>query len=925
MDDLTSTYSKSLAEIDLRFDGKRKEVEANIEQSKQEVVDLYESYGFSPNAIRDFDKVLLDDERNYPLPYALQIGSLTPKNDGAMYGQLQIPAILPFTEANATAFMIDHEQNNDEAIQHIMQLIAFRLMLTLPVGLCRFHFVDTHSFGKKFSTMNRLSEKIMDKALVHDETRLTELITELEQTIIDLNQNQLTRYATLEDYDRDAGSLAVPYHFVFITDFPHAFSNDLAKRFYKLIQNKNATKAGVYIFFSFSLDRDKEKEKENAIPLSQGVDVMEYVNMATLVYPNEEGYYEVENTIYDKQFYDMFNIRLQTHLPPNLETLIDAINRKANNVKQPIISMDAYLENLMQSHTYWKENSRLGIKMPIGKRPVDETVYLELGGDTADYFAMVGGRPGFGKTVLLHNIICNASILYSPVTLNFYLIDCTNGTGFKPYDKLPHAVFVSITNQREYTVSALEHLIDEMYRRADLFKNAGEQSGTTIEKIEEYLKITSGVMPRLLVIIDEFQVLLESGDKISRQAGFYLEKIIREGRKYGIHIIFCTQSYRNLDFNTDLITLRIAFNLKEYDSMKVLGGSNEAATTLTKKGEAILNNKNGNVRDNMRFQCAYTAKILDYVNFCNSKMSELAGYSQRRFVFDGTENSDLSANTFFTAMLTARPADKPVTMQPIKVYVGAPSFIRHEPAYFKIRNNPCSNLLMAGNDTEAAMTCLMLANYQIAKQSPANSRCYIVDYLSADDERAGYFPAMCNMINNVHYCKKRELPELLESIEQELNLRIENDNNGISYADRGRIVLTISYIQNAKELKKEGYMPSPLTEKMTRILKNGPDTGIHTLVYSYTCKGLEEVFDRMTWNEFENRIVLAEGGGKAILSEPTSEPKGRGFGLIQTDDASATYNPDPFVFYSRYEGESGGHDGEILRRIFDVNNKTNLV
>jgi hypothetical protein len=906
MSDLAVLYSKTLAEIDAEFEQKRKSVMLDVERSKQSVVDLFENCQFSPNAIVDFDQMLLDDEIAYQLPYALRIGNLEPKHSDEQ--NVYIPAVLPFNQSNAIAFLIDNEQNNEDTVQRVFQLIAFRLMLSLPANLCKFHFVDTLSFGKKVNIMNRLSEKIMANAIINDEKRLGELVMELEQSVTDISQNQLIHYSSLEDFNREAGHLAVPYRFVFVSNFPHGFSKELTDRFYKLLSKRNASKAGIFVFYSI----------DNSIAVPHGFDISEFINVSTFVYPNENGNYEIENTIFDKPFNGAFNIRVQTELPYNLESVIKAINRKADNVKPPVISLDSYLENLMQTQKYWQENSRLGIKIPIGKRPVDETVYFELGGETADYFAMVGGRPGYGKTVLLHNIICNASILYSPLELNFYLIDCTNGTGFKPYDSLPHATFVSITNQREYTVSALEHLISEMYLRAELFKNTGEKRGSSIEKAEEYRRQTGEILPRLLVIIDEFQVLLESGDKISRKAGFYLEKIIREGRKYGIHIIFCTQSYRNLDFNTDLITLRIAFNLKEYDSIKVLGGSNEEAAKLTQKGEAIMNNKNGNVRDNIKFRGAYTGKMLDYVAFCNDKLSELPNYSHKRFVFDGNLNSDLSANQEFMSMLSSKPKGKQKSLQPAKVYVGAPSFIRGEHIYFKIRNNPCSNLLLAGNDINAAMSTLMLANYQLAKQSPPNSQFFIVDFLGADDERSKYFPEICEFLDNVSFCKKREIAELVDRIEEELGIRIENEKNGVSNADRGRVALSLSYIQNAKELKKDGYKPSPITEKLIKILKNGADLGIHIFAYSYNHKGLEEVFDRMLLNEFENKIALAEGGGINILAEQATEPKEKGCGLIQTDDETATYNPDPFVFYNSFDARAANKNAEILKRIFAI-------
>jgi hypothetical protein len=909
MSDLTALYSKTLAEMDAEFEQKRKSVAIEVKRSRQLVVDLFETCRFSPNAVVDFDKMLLDDETVCLLPYALRIGNLEPKHSEAQ--DVYIPAVLPFSQSNATAFLIDSEQNNEDTVQRVFQLIAFRVMLSLPVNLCKFHFVDTLSYGNKVNIMNRLSEKIMAHAIINDGKRLDELVRELEQSVIDINQNQLIHYGSLEDFNREAGHLAVPYRFVFVSNFPHSFSKELTDRFYKLISNHNASKAGIFVFYSI----------DNSVAVPHGFDISEFVNVSTFVYPNENGNYEIENSVFDKPFNETFNILVQTELPRNLDSVIEAINRKADNVKAPVISLDPYIENLMQTQKYWQADSRRGIKIPVGKRPVDETVYFELDGDTNDYFAMVGGRPGYGKTVLLHNIICNASILYSPQELNFYLIDCTNGTGFKPYAGLSHATFVSITNQREYTVSALEHLIGEMYRRAELFKNASEKLGSAIEKTEEYRRQTGELLPRLLVIIDEFQVLLESGDKISRKAGFYLEKLVREGRKYGIHIVFCTQSYRNLDFNTDLITLRIAFNLKEYDSIKVLGGSNEEAAKLTRKGEAIMIYTKNQERHNIKFQCAYTDRMLDYVAFCNEKLNELQNYTHKRFVFDGNPDSDLSSNREFMAMLSSKPKGKQKPLQPAKVYIGAPSFIRGEHIYFKIKNNSCSNLLIVGNDINAAMSTLMLAGYQLAKQSLPNSQFYIVDFLGADDERSKYFPGICEHLDSVTYCKKRDTAELVDRIEQELNIRTENEKNGESNADRGRIVLMLSYIQNAKELKKDGYKPSPITEKLVKILKNGADLGIHIFAYSYNFKGLEEVFERMLLNEFENKIALAEGGGTGIFTEQAAEPREKGCGLIQTDDETATYNPDPFVFYNCFGAKQANRDAEILKRIFSIYNE----
>jgi hypothetical protein len=908
MKEIESEFVNVLSQVDGEFDKKFSYILEEIEDIQQQLLELAKNNGFSVNALLDNNELRLTENTDEnSLPYGLRLGNLMPAKGESEYLKINYPSILPFSKTNATAFLID--DGNETDIRNLFQLFVFRLLLSLPVNLCKFHFIDTYSFGKGFKFINQLSDKIIENALIDDDKKLTELITELEHSIRDINRTRLSKYDSLEDYNREAGSLAVPFRFVFISHFPYGFNKDLADRLLSLIKNHNATKAGVYIFYSI----------DNDVEIPHGFDITDFINNSTFVHPKSNGDYEIDNSIFDSEFKSRFSVQLNPTYPANIEDIIKHINHEIGGIKSPPVSLDSQMKQLIETNQYWKESTQLGFKVPIGKKPIDDTVYFEFGGDSADYFAMIGGRPGFGKTVLLHDIICNASIIYSPEELSFYLIDCTNGTGFKPYDKLPHAKFVSITNEREYTVSALQTLIEEMYARANLFKYASDELGTPIEKIEEYRKKSGNVLPRIVVIIDEFQVLLENEDKISRKAKGHLEKLIREGRKYGINIIFCTQSYRNLDFNTDLITLRIAFNLKEYDSVKVLGGNNEAAASLTKKGEAILNNQNGNPRANIKFQAAYTDKMMEYVNFCVSKVGELENYNSERFVFDGTINSDISTNETLAKILNRK---SPEGNRACKVYIGVPSFICNEHIYFKIRRNPCSNLLMVGNDVNAAMATIALANFQLQKQSPSNSNFVILDFLSSDDERSNYYANVFAICDNVQVCRGREVANVVDEIEKELNERIENDKNNINNADKGRIVLSLSYIQNAKDLKKDGYNPSPITKKLIKILKDGPDFGIHLMVYSYTYKGLLEVLEQNVLNEFENKIVLSEGGGLSILAEQfMAEPKDKGYGLLQADDETCTYNPDPFVFYNRFSGKNAGADGEILREILAIYNR----
>jgi DNA segregation ATPase FtsK/SpoIIIE, S-DNA-T family len=874
-----------------------------LKNLEHEIIKSAEKSKYSPNSILKIEELLLDDSQTYTsVPQVLRIGELTPTIKDKDTSDVIIPAFLPFARSNASAFLID--KNNDDVVQNTFQIFALRLMLSLPVQLCKFHFIDAHSFGRKFNLINRLSHKIVGDSLIDDISKINNLISELEQAVRDANRNYLTIHSWLDEYNKNSGQLTAPYRFVFISNFPVGFNQETTERLYNLINNQNAARAGIYIFYSI----------DEKISIPYKFDYYRFTNISSYIYPNNEIDYEIENNVFDKHFNDTFNITLSHKLPDNIELIINAINDKANNVKQQVVSLDNEMKELQRNNQYWRANSSNGFRVPIGFTTPGDKVYFEFGGNSSDYFAIIGGRPGYGKTVLLHNIICNASVIYSPVELEFYLIDCTNGTGFKPYDKLPHAKFVSITSEREYTVSALNNILVEMNDRASLFKKTSDDYNISISKIEEYRDITNKKLPRIVVIIDEFQVLLEAEDKIARKAKSYLQKIIQEGRKYGINLVLCTQSFSRLDFNTDLITLRIAFNLLEFDSLKIL--RNETASKLTKKGEAILNNQNGNLKNNVHFQGAYTNNMIEYVKFSNSKLHELAEFQNKRFVFDGKINADCASNERFSDLFLDKIIKNDISTN---IYIGVPQFIRQEHIYFKIRRNQGSNLLMVGNDIKSAISTTLLINYQLIKQSSANSKFYIADFFSSDNQYADYLNSFDNPFNNLQFIKNKEISSKIEEIENELNIRIENDKNNIKNEDRGRIVISLLYIQNAKELKKDGFNQSPITKKIYKLIKDGPDLGIHILVYSYSYKGLLDIIEQSLFSEFENKVVLHEGGSMSILSEQTlTSPSEKGYGLLQTDDEISTYNPDPFVFYTSLSFNNlNKNESFFLTKIFE--------
>ncbi|MBQ3355488.1 MAG: hypothetical protein II829_03145 [Bacteroidales bacterium] len=887
--------SERIASIRVEEEEQLKSVEQQTQQLEEQFDETIDKAGFSSNAFMPSGKLdFMKDSRS--LPDGLFVGMLKHPVTGESF----IPAILPFASANATGFRIDSSCENQVA--ELMQTLAFRILLSIPVELVKCHFIDLHSFGQSTKLFNRLAEKaekITKGALISDKNGLASFVSEMESHVNRLNRNELLDAASLLEYNADPSHIAVPYHFVFFTRIHDKVEKDIISRIYSLCSGRNASTCGIYFFYTYEVDHQTTQQQND--PLS------DLLSISTLVTKEANGF-RFSNTIYGKAFEERYVFEPEKRTPSTLNLIIDAIAKKAANIKPPIVSFDQDLEKMMANGEYWKGSTIDGITIPIGRKGANGLVNFNLAGKTADYFAMIGGRPGYGKTVLLHDIICNGAIIYPPQELEFYLIDCTNGTGFKPYEHLPHARFISITKQREYTDSAIEYLVNEMYHRAELFKDAGDQTGEAIEKIEKYRTATGKVLPRILVIIDEFQVLLEKNDKLSRKIKGSLEKIIREGRKYGISIVFCTQSYRNIDFDTELITLRIAFNLKEMDSLKVLGSGNDSAAHLTKKGEAILNNSNGEKGANVLFQAAYTEKVQHYVSFCVDKWNELDVEKPKRFVFDGKAVSNIANNVEFVDSLTT-PMLNP---NHIVTWIGVPMFIRDKHSYATFRKAIGSNMLICGTDMTAALSTIALVNYQISQSiEDIESSLFITDYFSESPQYLVKFAEMAG----IPYLPKRGLESVIDSIESLLKKRIDDAMAGVEN-DNTPIIGTIAYIQNAPDMKKNQFnQPSKLMLKIQDILKNGPDYGIHLIVYAYSYKGLIDVMDNAFVSAFGNRVIL-QGGAIGLQMAQEADAMAEGTAFLATEDASTTYEQDPVMIYN--ECRSDALQDDVLDYIFSI-------
>ena len=125
---------------------------------------------------------------------------------------------------------------------------------------------------------------------------------------------------------------------------------------------------------------------------------------------------------------------------------------------------------------WWSLDSRGGSMFALGKAGATKRQRFALGHGTSQH-VLIAGRTGSGKSTLMHALITNLALNYSPDEIDLYLIDFKKGVEFKVYatHELPHSSVVAIESEREFGISVLERLDAELRLRADRFRDAGVQ------------------------------------------------------------------------------------------------------------------------------------------------------------------------------------------------------------------------------------------------------------------------------------------------------------------------------------------------------------------------------------------------------------------------------------------------------------------
>ena len=823
---------------------------------------FYSTYKPLPSNTKDFDLSLVEDSK---FPEAVYVGEFK-----TIAGET-VPALLPLKEVNGLCFLSHPE--NAQQIHNCMQTIALRILLSLPPGLCKFTLYDGTNLGANLIALSSLSPKIKGENILTDPDELRRALTSIKTDIPNIIQKVLGhRYLgkSLIEYNADADELAKPYHILMIADFPNALSKEHCEAIERIV--RTGKQAGIFVIMN--LDSSYKPRSSYDYAPQALLDIMTTIYQS----PNTNDWY-IRNIPYEEYFNSKFYFQLTESFPSDtIDEILDFINNRLSQYKKVEVDI---LSRLNQSNL-WSRDASAGVEIPIGKvNSVDlQNFVLSLSDGISDapHHCLIGGATGSGKTVLLHNIICNGAWFYSPEDLQFILLDYKEGTEFKIYENLPHVRVLSMRSEREYGVSVLEYLYKEIEQRGDLFKEYN------VSNLSKYNTASKHKLPRILVVIDEFQKLLDGNSSTANFVSAALDDIGRRGRSFGINLILSTQSLSGVNIHQAMshLGLRICLKLNsERDCDQLLGiGNHVPFTTITKPGEGIYNARGGLSEGNLRFQSAYASdsKIQYLINSIKKEVEAHYGTAQpfKRFIYDGEQTASIKNNPILAK------GDLPVNDKECEIFIGEPTALVTSHTSYKLSRQNGSNVLIIGGDETASLSILSHSIEQAIKQSDEKAAFYLCDKTNVDSANYGVLQRL-TQYPTVNYCEDDSaIEQVIATLYEKLEKRKKKEEQ------RERVILVLADLFNVRSMRKSGYNTPTATQSLQTILRDGPAFGIHTLASFKSYSNFSQLLDTInTLQDFDIRIELRGGEGHKIFVSNTfdtqkNSPTKQNIGVIQT-------------------------------------------
>lgn len=560
-----------------------------LEEAKDLIIrkrdDLLDEYSVYLNKLKNVRQTYIDSViplgtfipmEEYFTP-GLKIGSLVDNNDIVCESSIDV--------ANKNIiFYYDEEYKRQECIDY-MKLLLSNYLCNIREKHLNIQIYDSEDLGRDFVEFTS-EEEVRDFISVVPKEfgkKIESISTEI------LKRNKKLRGKTINEYNKEAqevGKITLDYELLIImaTELDYT-KNKIFKQLLKYSYDK-----GIIIWVlqpgTNLLPKDEKSKATDIQAMLEDVDIVRGYGDYEI---NGENIAVVPDGFKPYAYTEELGMQV-------IETIIKNIKNKKRN-STALGYEEKFRTRYIPDNKIWTYSTLKGVDVLFGLQDGDPDKPIPYTLGDGNVHALMGGQTGAGKSACINQFLANMLYMYSPEELELIMIDFKN-IEFKMYTgeyAIPHASIIAGTKDGAYAISIFDYAIDVMNKRTKIFGEAG------VQKLEDYnkLMIAQGhkekCMPRIVILIDEFQTMFtEVDDKSLEIIKARIKSITRLARFCGVHLFFTSQSMKDT-MSPDILanfSLRAALRCTA-DVSKDLIGSDASARIKERFGWININDTTG--------------------------------------------------------------------------------------------------------------------------------------------------------------------------------------------------------------------------------------------------------------------------------------------------------------------------------------------
>ena len=583
-------------------------------------------------------------------------------------------------------FVINYSTKSANKAEARLNQLVVDMLLSLPSRSINIHFVDL-AFSAQASFLTRnLDEKIYGK-LISSSNDWNHLKDSLREKMA----KALEEYGDVAKYNDSKNRVVVPYDVVVINDYQKCVNemSDLDALF------ENGHKGGIYFILMNNLDFKSDRDIDSLMALKDFYQVLEAENFGN----------------YSKDAFIRCTPILDN--PILAKACFNYINESAELPQVAVASVD-YDKILSKGF----ETIDKAMVIPVGSSENGELVDFTI--DTVSHIhCFIIGQSGTGKSVFLHDVIIGAMAKYSPDELELYLMDFKiGGVEFNRYRNEKHVKALLVDNSDiQITLEILRDISNKMRERGKQLRASG------VSNIVEYNQVNpTKKMPRIVFIADECHVMfptMNSKDtKLYREISEILQKIAKEGRSQGVHLVLATQTIAQAEISSEILNNISDFYLLKCspsDSERLVRGSVDTTSGL-KTGQVLHHD----IDHDVVFKSTYlpTSQTLEIIKKINDKTK---ASKNEQFYFVGSQIFEIDDEV---KNLLTEKGDA--------IAFGRSIDTKMEPVVIPLRNEYADNVMLFGINDEEQVSRTTMASIKSLRVSNKNIKIKVINCLSAE-------------------------------------------------------------------------------------------------------------------------------------------------------------------------------------------------